>query len=849
MADRTRTITLRINDQFSRELKEFVRQMDAAERSTEGLTKAASGSGRWGGFKQLNQDLFYVTQNAKLMYDTFSQVFRQANEWAQIGIGAERSKIALTGLAGSAESAAQWIEAVNAGAHGALTEGEAAANAYRLMRFGLADTAEEAQKFIDTVSKVALVNPQLGGTEEAINQIQLTLSNMSFMRLDQLGISAGVVRRRMQELKDEFAGLETEDAFRMAVMEQLNEQADLLGDNIVEMDDAMQRFNARWRNFKEDAGLRIAEGFEAIAETAEGLEATLERLGRKEFIVRFGVEFFREMGAPKWMQDFYRVATTMGQSGGLYTGAMMGAAIAPQVQWVMGGLQSLGLVGPPDINQTITTVQHPSWMNQAGVKDSRYWWQPPGLGQGVYGRGKGPGFQTISFDAMIRAGYSSEDIANWERLIQGQAGIGIDYPWARIAGPENFRGMRAAGYTSPEVQSWQQQYMDALFTAYIGADQPPPGTLRRLQAQNVAQDRFQGNRDFMQALIPTLFGGGGTLGLNYRVGQMGQFGMQGLQDQIPNLLKIRDTIGEIAGRWGDVARAAFDAITPAERYASLTEKFGLDPHTFDLDVYDRMKDAMSEAEVPAAAMADAMRRFEHETGIANAQSEIFDVQMGELAERLKIGQLTAQEYVNAVSRLSSMDMSGIQSMMGPLAEMDMNTYLTVLDRISNLSPDLLVKANNLPSIMQGAVSNIQDALFGVQGGGQVDALSQRGSPLEPMLNDVQEITDRFATVDEDWGGPVIRFGNIATGEFTAMKLDADVQIEAISQTLDSLTAKDYTVRIKVWPEFAEGANKAAMAFVSGGYGEVSTADIVYNTVTSEASRRNNPNMSGGAQVP
>ncbi len=479
------------------------------------------GGGAYGGgasgLRNLNQQLFYIQQNAQVVINSFGQVFATANQWKQLGISAERSRMALTGLAGGAQEASRWIEAVNRGARGSLTEGEAAVNAYRLMRFGLADTAKEAQNFIDVVSKVAMINPQLGGTEEAINQIQLTLSNMSYMRLDQLGISAGTVRERVQELKDEIAGLSSEDAFRMAVMEQLGEQADMLGDEFVQLDDATQRLNARWRDFKEDAGLRVAEGFEAIAESVEGLIDSLETLGAKEFVIQLGlsigqnlglmdeegreeIEVWRELFSnPQALLAFIDPKLFYASQNAQSVARGMFGYVGDTRDWIMGGgTQAPGLPPTPPL----------------GIASSRYWWQPPGLGQGAYGRDKGPGFQTMSFDAMIRAGYSPEDIAGWERLLAGRTDIGIDYPWARIAGPENFRGMRAAGYTSPEVQAWQQQYAMSMANAYWGTDTVPPETLRRLQTQNAARDRFTGNRNFMQALIPTLFGGGGTLGMD-----------------------------------------------------------------------------------------------------------------------------------------------------------------------------------------------------------------------------------------------------------------------------------------------------------------------------------------------
>jgi hypothetical protein len=52
----------------------------------------------------------------------------------------------------------------------------------------------------------------------------------------------------------------------------------------------------------------------------------------------------------------------------------------------------------------------------------------------------------------------------------------------------------------------------------------------------------------------------------------------------------------------------------------------------------------------------------------------------------------------------------------------------------------------------------------------------------------------------------------------------------------------------VQPYFSPGMDAATKAFAGGGYGEVSYADVIYETVNSETQRRNQPSI-GGAQVP
>jgi len=70
-----------------------------------------------------------------------------------------------------------------------------------------------------------MLNPALGDVDQTMSQIQLTIANMSFMRLDQLGISVTDVKNRIKELQAETAGMSREQAFQIAVMAELEEQA------------------------------------------------------------------------------------------------------------------------------------------------------------------------------------------------------------------------------------------------------------------------------------------------------------------------------------------------------------------------------------------------------------------------------------------------------------------------------------------------------------------------------------------------------------------------------------------------------------------------------------------------
>jgi len=321
--DRRRTITLSVKDDFSKQLREYARGMDSANQATEQLGSRGSRS-----VLDMAQNLFYLGNSAKIVYGTFQQVLGTAQEWARMGAQTERSAYALRVYAGSAEEAERWTVAIQTAMRGTVTEGEAAAQAYMLMKFGLADSAEAAGEFARMLSVVAAANPQLGGTENALSQIQLTLANASFMRLDQLGLSVDQVKRRMEELQSAMPGLSREAAFQEAVIEGLKEQADKLGEGMANVTLKQDQLNARSREFKERFGKTVNEALETGAGAALDLydalvlltsepwtvvvniaqdildELTLSKLTLPKVVEDSGNQFMTQPGLRGWAVDF-----------------------------------------------------------------------------------------------------------------------------------------------------------------------------------------------------------------------------------------------------------------------------------------------------------------------------------------------------------------------------------------------------------------------------------------------------------------------------------------------------------------------------------------------------------------
>ncbi len=156
MTETRRTVVLSVKDDYSRQLRQYTQQMAEAGRATDNL-------GRIGGqsFWQMSQNLFFMAQNVQMVYGAMRNLLNTAQEWGRLGAQVERSEYALRVYAGSVQEAERWQRAIVEAMRGTVTEGEAAAQAYMLMKFGLADTAQEAGEFARMLTVVAAAIPSL----------------------------------------------------------------------------------------------------------------------------------------------------------------------------------------------------------------------------------------------------------------------------------------------------------------------------------------------------------------------------------------------------------------------------------------------------------------------------------------------------------------------------------------------------------------------------------------------------------------------------------------------------------------------------------------------------------------
>ena len=201
----------------------FAREMSTAQRTAAsaggGLpspSAVASSGGALGGIggALAGGAAAYLTVQGLRTLSTFTMDLAALNEQAT------RSRAAFAALSGGAGEAEKRLKAIQRASNGTMDELTAMNLANRLVALGMADSSGEMEKAVETGRKIATV---MGGdVQGALENLSLAAANLSFMRLDQMGISATKVRARMKELTEANQALGKEQAFLQAAMEIAN---------------------------------------------------------------------------------------------------------------------------------------------------------------------------------------------------------------------------------------------------------------------------------------------------------------------------------------------------------------------------------------------------------------------------------------------------------------------------------------------------------------------------------------------------------------------------------------------------------------------------------------------------
>jgi len=125
----------------------------------------------------------------------------EVKQWSEYAATVNYTSEAFNLLSGTSENAAAKLYAVQSASGGAVDSLQAMNIANRAGALGMATTAQELER----VTRFATIAGRVLGldTASALDNMALAASNLSFVRLDQMGISASETRKIFQELRGE----------------------------------------------------------------------------------------------------------------------------------------------------------------------------------------------------------------------------------------------------------------------------------------------------------------------------------------------------------------------------------------------------------------------------------------------------------------------------------------------------------------------------------------------------------------------------------------------------------------------------------------------------------------------
>lgn len=239
----SRELTYRINLRTSdarREARNIRRAIESELRSIDIGQLNANTSGNF-----IGQSVARNAQNATRSFDGLNRalgVFGVALGAAQVyqftvGLGnlateAARSQKAFELLSGGVSQAATNIRSIQEASGGTVSSLDAIRIGNQAAALSLAQTAAEFEQVTRAGRVVALISPVINEIGAAISELGLASANLSFRRLDQLGLSVSEVRDGMQRLREENEALDDSQLFLRASMEALEAKGGELLDSV-----------------------------------------------------------------------------------------------------------------------------------------------------------------------------------------------------------------------------------------------------------------------------------------------------------------------------------------------------------------------------------------------------------------------------------------------------------------------------------------------------------------------------------------------------------------------------------------------------------------------------------------
>lgn len=177
------------------------------------------------------------------------------------------------------------LEDLHTATRGMYSDSELLASAGNLMALGLAKTHDEAVR-LATVS---------GGLNMNMNQLVLTLTNMTTMRFDALGVSTDGFKEKMKALEEQ--GYSTNDAFKEAFLQQAEMQLEKVGNAADTNLGSFMRLEAQMKNNIDRMKEMSAEGLGPmigyLADSTEKINSNAD------ILKKLNTELYKEYSAHK----------------------------------------------------------------------------------------------------------------------------------------------------------------------------------------------------------------------------------------------------------------------------------------------------------------------------------------------------------------------------------------------------------------------------------------------------------------------------------------------------------------------------------------------------------------------
>ena len=226
--------------------------------------KVKSGTGEAGsGFMdmlgkvgQVTSSITFFTHVAGQVIDVMKQIYATAREGAELEYAAQRfDRLAIA--AGTTSDV--LLDKLRVAVKGTISDAEIMAQSGDLMALGLANSSDE----IIRMTTVA------AGLNMPMNQLVLALTNMTTMRFDQLGVRVEGFDKKLQALTA--TGMDAQDAFTEAFLQQAEEQLKTVGNAADEDIGSFKRLEAAINNLgdsaKKSLSGEVAPAVDDLAET------------------------------------------------------------------------------------------------------------------------------------------------------------------------------------------------------------------------------------------------------------------------------------------------------------------------------------------------------------------------------------------------------------------------------------------------------------------------------------------------------------------------------------------------------------------------------------------------------